>query len=92
MPPLRRLRLLRGWSLRDLARESGVAANTILDLEHRARVARPATMRKLAAALGVEIGDVDEFANGITGSTGSTGTGAGRGLEGADRAGDPLEE
>ena len=61
MPPLRRLRRLKGWSLRDLARESGVAVDTLLDLEHRARVPRPSTMRKIAAALGVEIAAVDEF-------------------------------
>jgi transcriptional regulator with XRE-family HTH domain len=61
MPPLRRLRRLKGWSLRDLAREAGVAVDTLLDLEHRARVPRPSTMRKIAAALGVAIAAVDEF-------------------------------
>jgi transcriptional regulator with XRE-family HTH domain len=61
MPPLRRLRRLKGWSLRDLAREAGVAVDTVLDLEHRARLPRPSTMRRIAAALGVQIGDVDEF-------------------------------
>jgi hypothetical protein len=33
----------------------------VLDLEHRARLPRPSTMRRIAAALGVEIADVDEF-------------------------------
>ena len=61
MPPLRRLRRLKGWSLRDLAREAGVAVDTVLDLEHRARLPRPSPMRKIAAALGVAIGEVDEF-------------------------------
>jgi transcriptional regulator with XRE-family HTH domain len=61
MPPLRRLRRLQGWSLRDLARESGVAVDTVLDLEHRARLPRPSTMRKIAAALGVQIAEIDEF-------------------------------
>jgi transcriptional regulator with XRE-family HTH domain len=61
MPPLRRLRRLKGWSLRDLAREAGVSVDTVLDLENRARVPRPSTMRKIAGALGVEIAAVDEF-------------------------------
>ena len=61
MPPLRRLRRLKGWSLRDLAREAGVAVDTVLDLEHRARLPRPSTMRRIAAALGVAIAEVDEF-------------------------------
>ena len=61
MPPLRRLRRLKGWSLRDLAREAGVSVDTVLDLENRTRVPRPSTMRKIAGALGVEIAAVDEF-------------------------------
>lgn len=61
MPPLRRLRRLKGWSLRDLAREAGAGVDTVLDLEHRARRPRPSTMRKIAAALGVDIAEVDEF-------------------------------
>ena len=61
MPPLRRLRRLKGWSLRDLAREAGVSVDTVLDLENRTRVPRPSTMRKIAGALGVEIAVVDEF-------------------------------
>lgn len=64
MPPLRRLRRLKGWSLRDLAREAGVSVDTVLDLENRTRIPRPATMRKIAEALGVEIAAVDEFRNG----------------------------
>lgn len=61
MPPLRRLRRRKGWSIRDLAREAGVSADTVLDLENGRREARPSTMRKLAAALGVAIAEVDEF-------------------------------
>ena len=61
MPPLRRLRRLKGWSLRDLAREAGDGVDTVLDLEHRARLPRPSTMRKIAAALGVAIAEIDEF-------------------------------
>jgi transcriptional regulator with XRE-family HTH domain len=58
------LLLLKGWSRRDLAREAGVAVGTGLDLEHRARAPRPATMRKLAAALGVPLAEGDEFHDG----------------------------
>jgi transcriptional regulator with XRE-family HTH domain len=64
MPPLRRLRLLKGWSRRDLAREADVSVDTVLDLENRARAPRPATMRKIAAALGVPLAEVDEFHDG----------------------------
>jgi transcriptional regulator with XRE-family HTH domain len=63
MLPLRRLRRLKGRSLRDLAREAGVAGavDTVLDLGHRARRLRPSTMGRLAAALGVAIAEVDQF-------------------------------
>ena len=61
MPPLRRLRRLKGWSLRDLAREDGVGVDTVPDLEHRARGPRPSTVRRIAAALGGAIAEVDEF-------------------------------
>ena len=64
MPPLRHLRRLKGWSLRDLARAAGVSVDTVRDLEHRARAPRSVTMHKIADALGVPIADVDEFHNG----------------------------
>jgi transcriptional regulator with XRE-family HTH domain len=40
--------------VRELAGRSGVSHNTITTLENRRRTANPPTVRKLAAALGVE--------------------------------------
>ncbi len=51
---LRELRQLRVRTLRELEEESGVSYNTIWRLENGYRQARPSTIRKLAAALGVE--------------------------------------
>jgi transcriptional regulator with XRE-family HTH domain len=51
------LRLLREGSpmtVRELADRSGVSYNTITMIENRHRTANPSTVRKLAAALGVE--------------------------------------
>jgi transcriptional regulator with XRE-family HTH domain len=54
---LRRIRTMRGMNQVELARASGVAQNTISEIETGRREARPATLRKLADALGVEIAD-----------------------------------
>jgi transcriptional regulator with XRE-family HTH domain len=51
---LRRLRMERAWSQRDLARESGVAQDTITRLETGKREAQPRTIRRLSEALGVQ--------------------------------------
>jgi transcriptional regulator with XRE-family HTH domain len=51
---LRKLRKEHAWSQRDLARESGVAQDTITRLETEQREAQPRTVRRLAEALGVE--------------------------------------
>lgn len=61
MPPLRRLRERRGLSLRDLATLARVSVSALLDVEHRRRQSRPSTKRKIAAALGVAIPEVEEF-------------------------------
>lgn len=58
---LERLRINRGWSQRDLAARSGVAAPTISRLETGLQSAYPSTMRKLADALGVEPGDLIDW-------------------------------
>lgn len=52
---------LRG--LGELGQGQGLLAPGLhwLDLENRARVPHPSTMRKIAGALGVEIAAVDEF-------------------------------
>ncbi len=54
MEKLRELRRLRVLTLRELEEESGVSYNTIWRLENGYREARPSTIRRLAAALGVE--------------------------------------
>ena len=58
MQRLRELRRLRVLTLRELEEESGVSYNTIWRLENGHRQARPSTIRKLAAALGVEASDL----------------------------------
>jgi transcriptional regulator with XRE-family HTH domain len=51
---LRELRRRRVLTLRELEEESGVSYNTVWRIENGYREARPSTIRKLAAALGVE--------------------------------------
>lgn len=51
---LRGLRERASLSQMELAQRSGVSRATIADLEAGKRPARPATRRKIAAALGVE--------------------------------------
>ena len=51
---LRRLRRARALSQRDLARITGIAQDTISQLETGKREAQPHTIRRLAAALSVE--------------------------------------
>ena len=61
MPTLKEARRRRVLSQRELARRAGVVQRTIVEAEAGRQVPRPATMRKLAEALGVEVADVDEF-------------------------------
>jgi transcriptional regulator with XRE-family HTH domain len=61
MPTLREARLRRLWSQRELAKRAGVAQRTIVEAELRRQVPKLGTMRKLAEALGVPPGEVDEF-------------------------------
>jgi transcriptional regulator with XRE-family HTH domain len=60
---LKRIRTMRGMNQVDLARASGVAQNTISEIETGRREARPATLAKLAKALKVEIADFFEEAS-----------------------------
>ena len=55
---LKELRRLKGWSQQDLARESGVSKTTVAWLETRKHEPQPRTMRKIAAAVGVEVADL----------------------------------
>jgi transcriptional regulator with XRE-family HTH domain len=57
---IKRIRTMRGMNQVDLARASGVAQNTISEIETGRREARPATLGKLAKALEVEIADFFE--------------------------------
>jgi transcriptional regulator with XRE-family HTH domain len=54
IPQLKPVREDRGWSQRALAAKSGVAQNTITQLERGERKAMPSTIHKLAEALGVD--------------------------------------
>ena len=51
---LRRIRRTHAFSQRDLSRITGIAHDTISQLETGKREAQPRTIRKLAEALGVE--------------------------------------
>jgi len=55
---LREERQFRGWSQRDLARETGVNTDTISGIETGAHEPRPSTLRKLAEGLGIEVRDL----------------------------------
>jgi transcriptional regulator with XRE-family HTH domain len=58
MEQLVRLRELKGFSQRALAKESGVSPATIYELENGRRRPNPSTLRKLAGALDVEVADL----------------------------------
>ena len=55
----RRTRLM---SIRDLAERAGVSPQTIVTIEAGRRPPRYLTMRKIVAALGVDVNEVAEFA------------------------------
>ena len=71
MPDEGSARTLREWraerllTIRDLARLAGVAASTVYLIEARRAMPRPATMRAIAAALGVKAAQVAEFRRAI---------------------------
>ncbi len=68
MTRLRELRLRRLLTIRGLAKEAGVAPNTIYFTEAGQRVPRFASMKRIAAALGVEPLEIDEFRSAIEGA------------------------
>ncbi len=55
MDSLRQIRLQKGWSQQDLADKAGVGQDTISSIESGRREPHPSTLRKLAAALGVQV-------------------------------------
>jgi transcriptional regulator with XRE-family HTH domain len=61
MPSLREIRAERLLSIRELARLADVAPITVLRIEAGRATPRPGTARRLAAALDVAPGAVDEF-------------------------------
>lgn len=61
VPTLRERRIHRLWSQAELARRSGVAVRTIVNIETGQRLPRLQTMRRIAEALEVDWTDVDEF-------------------------------
>jgi transcriptional regulator with XRE-family HTH domain len=66
LPRLKEVRELHGWSQKKLAEESGVSRDSISNYETGHREAWPATAKRLADALGVEITDLRERARELT--------------------------
>ncbi len=62
MKPLRDWRTERVMSVRDLAEKSGVSTKTVVQLEYGRQRANYKSMRAISEALGVEPGQVTEFA------------------------------
>ncbi len=60
LPRLKEVRELHGWSQKKLAEESGVSRDSISNYETGQREAWPATAKRLADALGVEIAGLIE--------------------------------
>ena len=58
LPRLKEVRELHGWSQAKLAEESGVSRDSISNYETGQREAWPATGKKLADAVDVDIGDL----------------------------------
>jgi transcriptional regulator with XRE-family HTH domain len=72
VPRLRVLRLNAGLNQEELARAAGVSEATVKRLEAgRGKRPHPSTRRKLAAALGVRIADVDELRGDGAGALGT---------------------
>ena len=58
---LKRLRMEAGLSLRGLAAAAGVSHDTVMDIEGGRRTPHPATVKKLADALGVNVGSLVDW-------------------------------
>ena len=55
---VKELREEHGWSMRDLAREAEVSLDTVQAMEHGSRPHRPSSVKKVADALGVSVGEL----------------------------------
>ncbi len=53
LPRLKEVRIERGWSIRKLAEQAGVAPSTVYEIERGVRRAHDRTAQKLAKALGI---------------------------------------
>ncbi|MBQ1516295.1 MAG: helix-turn-helix transcriptional regulator [Lachnospiraceae bacterium] len=67
MNRIRLIREERGMSLNGLATRAEVSAPYLLDLERGARGAKPETLERIAAALGVKVEDLMEVYTAPTG-------------------------
>ena len=65
MTALRVVRVARLLTMRDLAEQAGVAPSTVYLLEAGRTTPRLSVVRRLAAALGVEPHEIDEFRRAI---------------------------
>ena len=65
MVTLREARTARLLSVRGLAESAGVSPTTVQLIEQHARLPHYGTMRKIAAALGMEPGEIAEFRQAI---------------------------
>ncbi len=65
MQTLRETRAARVLTIRELATAAGVSTRTIVQVEAGQIVPRFATLKKIAAALGVEPAEITEFAAAI---------------------------
>jgi len=63
---LKELRAQRAWSQEDLALEAGVARDTVKQIENGKGRSQEKTLRKLAAALGIELAELAEHLGGDT--------------------------
>ena len=57
--PLREWRVDRFWSIEKLAVRAGVSSKTVWNLEH-GKTVQPSTIEKIADALGIEPGQIEE--------------------------------
>jgi transcriptional regulator with XRE-family HTH domain len=62
MMGLRKWRTQKLMSLAELAAAAGIMSKTLADLEHGRRTPNYHTMRQVSAALGVDAGEITEFA------------------------------
>jgi transcriptional regulator with XRE-family HTH domain len=73
MATLREARVERLLSIRELAREASVAPSTVYLIESGRTTPRLRVVRRLAAALGVEPNEIDEFRRAIEATKGPAG-------------------